>query len=143
MGHLAETVDREREQGNNLLISSSIFHMSLLVKLPWITRKLQKKQLTKALYPVFLFRQLSNQELKFMATFATLERVVPAAESKSPAQVQKPSTPTSSTQQNKFTAEDLFNYLYGYTPIRLVDPIQLLRRQVENGATNKHTMSCK
>ncbi|CAH3141624.1 unnamed protein product [Porites lobata] len=76
-----------------------------------------------------------------MATFATLERVVPAAESKSPAQVQKPSTPTSSTQQNKFTAEDLFNYLYGYTPIRLVDPIQLLRRQVENGATNKHTMS--
>ena len=34
MGHLAEKVDREREQRNNLLISSSIFHMSLLVKLP-------------------------------------------------------------------------------------------------------------
>lgn len=106
-------------------------------------KKVTEKATHEGAISRFFFRQLSSQELKFMATFATLERVVPAAESKSPAQVQKPSTPTSSTQQNKFTAEDLFNYLYGYTPIRLVDPIQLLRRQVENGATNKHTISCK
>ena len=55
---------------------------------------------------------------------------------------------TNQTQRSSFTAEDLFNYLYGYTPIRLVDPIQLYRerqRQVmklnENGA--KQGLSCK
>lgn len=81
-----------------------------------------------------------------MATFASLERARQVGGNGSPDQV--PNTPTTaSTQRIKLTAEDLFNYLYGYTPIRLVDPIQLQQRkrqatQLENGATNK-AFSCK
>ena len=81
-----------------------------------------------------------------MATFAALERTIQAGSS-SPVQVQNSPTPASS-QRNKLTAEDLFNYLYGYTPIRLVDPVQLQQRrrqamQVENGSTNKQAISCE
>lgn len=80
-----------------------------------------------------------------METFvAVLERGSQASNSPQ-AQVQNSATHGSSQRYN-LTAEDLFNYLYGYTPIRLVDPIQLqLRRkqamQMETGAGNKQTFS--
>jgi len=81
-----------------------------------------------------------------MATFTGLDRAEPQGGNTSPAQIQNSLTPASS-QRNKLTAEDLFNYLYGYTPIRLVDPIQLQQRrrqatQMENGASNK-AFSCE
>lgn len=81
-----------------------------------------------------------------MAAFAGLDRARPQGGSTSPAQIQNSSTPASS-QRNKLTAEDLFNYLYGYTPIRLVDPVQLQQRrrqatQLENGTSNK-AISCE
>lgn len=83
-----------------------------------------------------------------MATFAALEleRASQAGNS-SPAEIQSSPTPASS-QRNNLTAEDLFNYLYGYTPIRLVDPVQLQQRrkqtlQLENGGANKQTFSCE
>ena len=81
-----------------------------------------------------------------MATLAALERVR-QPENSPPAQIQNSPTPLPS-QRNNLTAEDLFNYLYGYTPIRLVDPVQLQQRQrqavqLENGASNKQAFSCK
>ena len=81
-----------------------------------------------------------------MATFAALERASQAG-NPSPVQIQSSPTPASS-QRNNLTAEDLFNYLYGYTPIRLVDPIQLQQRrkqteQLDKGASSKETFSCK
>lgn len=81
-----------------------------------------------------------------MATFATLDRPRQGGTT-SPAQIQNSPAPASS-QRNKLTAEDLFNYLYGYTPIRLVDPAQLQQRrrqaaQLENGANNKGAFSCE
>ena len=81
-----------------------------------------------------------------MATFAALERASQAGNS-SPVQIQSCPTPTSS-QRNNLTAEDLFNYLYGYTPIRLVDPIQLQQRrkqaeQLDKGASSKEPFSCE
>jgi len=79
-----------------------------------------------------------------MATLAALERVR-QPENSPPAQIQNSPTPLPS-QRNNLTAEDLFNYLYGYTPIRLVDPVQLQQRQrqavqLENGASNKQAFS--
>lgn len=81
-----------------------------------------------------------------MAAFAGLDRARPQGGNTSPAQIQNSPTPASS-QRNKLTAEDLFNYLYGYTPIRLVDPVQLQQRrrqatQLENGASNKAFSWC-
>lgn len=81
-----------------------------------------------------------------MATFGTLDIARPQGGKTSPAQIQNSPTPASS-QRNKLTAEDLFNYLYGYTPIRLVDPVQLQQRrrqatQLENGSSNK-PFSCE
>lgn len=81
-----------------------------------------------------------------MATFVALDRARPQGGNTSPAQIQNSPTPASS-QRNKLTAEDLFNYLYGYTPIRLVDPVQLQQRrrqatQLENGTSNK-VISCE
>ena len=87
----------------------------------------------------------SEVEILQMATFTTLDRTRQGGKT-SPVQLQTSPNPPS-TQRIKLTAEDLFNYLYGYTPIRLVDPIQLQQRrrkasQLENGASNK-AFSCK
>lgn len=83
-----------------------------------------------------------------MATFAALTERARQAGSSSPAQIQNSPTPPSSAQRSNLTAEDLFNYLYGYTPIRLVDPVQLQQRrrqamQQENGASNEKALTCE
>ena len=82
-----------------------------------------------------------------MATFASPVEL--GNQAGSSATIQSQNSPNlSSAQGNHFTAEDIFNYLYGYTPIRLVDPVQLhLRRkqalQMDSTAAHKPAFSCK
>lgn len=80
-----------------------------------------------------------------MATFASPVEL--GNQAGSSATIQSQNSPNlSSAQGNHFTAEDIFNYLYGYTPIRLVDPVQLhLRRkqalQMDSTAAHKPAFS--
>lgn len=47
-------------------------------------------------------------------------------------------------QRFSFTHEDIFNYLYGYMPIQLVDPAQLQREKRQSQAEDESTgVPCK